>query len=93
MLTTIGGNSFQVCQYLPSLPGLEEFARPEKGKKNGHRKQLRGFAVDKLLTRYVDAAVQSSEALLGRKVIWLVSLKVLCGLYMGFIFPRPIKHR
>lgn len=85
MLKVIGGNSFQVyvsicllCQVLRSL-------RAPKREKNGHRKQLPGFAVDKL-TRYVDAAVQSSEALLGRKVMWLVSLNILHGLYMGFIF-------
>ena len=60
MLKIIGGNSFQVCQYLPSLPGLEEFARPEKGKKTATENS---FAASQLKSDawYVDAAVHQAK--------------------------------
>lgn len=69
-----------LCQVLRSL------CAPKREKKRPPKtaSRLRSWQVVDMVC--VDAAVQSSEALLGRKVMWLVSLNILYGLYMGFIF-------
>lgn len=75
-----------LCQVLRSLRA------PKRGKKTATENSFAASQLT-LVWWYVDAAVQSSEALLGRKGIWLVSLKVLYGLYMGFIFPKKVHRR